>query len=151
MSQTSVFLDHSECADGTPCGPNASCTNTVGSYDCQCLPGFKKGDPPNCSKLQEYDPCPDGFDNDCASGLTCDFTSLSDLETTTCCSETVRCDFDKDCCVGVYEDGEDCPSGINSDCRGNLFCALSGIPPRYKCCKTVVPNPLGPGNICFFS
>ena len=23
-----------------PCSPNANCSNTVGSYSCECLPGF---------------------------------------------------------------------------------------------------------------
>ncbi|XP_029595320.1 adhesion G protein-coupled receptor E2-like [Salmo trutta] len=37
-------VDTDECKewDSTPhCGSNATCYNTIGSYYCQCLPGFK--------------------------------------------------------------------------------------------------------------
>ncbi|CAL1534931.1 unnamed protein product, partial [Lymnaea stagnalis] len=35
--------DIDECTSH-PCDPNANCTNTVGSYVCTCLPGFRKFD-----------------------------------------------------------------------------------------------------------
>jgi hypothetical protein len=35
------FADVDECTTGTACaGPNTACNNTVGSYTCDCLPGF---------------------------------------------------------------------------------------------------------------
>lgn len=34
-------LDVNECQDGTStCHANANCSNTVGSYNCSCLPGY---------------------------------------------------------------------------------------------------------------
>uniref|UniRef100_A0A8B9ISR2 Adhesion G protein-coupled receptor L4 n=1 Tax=Amazona collaria TaxID=241587 RepID=A0A8B9ISR2_9PSIT len=34
--------DDNECENATqPCGEHANCTNTVGSYYCMCMPGFK--------------------------------------------------------------------------------------------------------------
>ena len=41
-------LDFDECANESDlCHLNASCINTVGSYDCECLSGFM-GDGFNC-------------------------------------------------------------------------------------------------------
>ncbi|XP_064372094.1 adhesion G protein-coupled receptor L4 isoform X3 [Dromaius novaehollandiae] len=38
----SFCYDDNECENATqPCGENANCTNTVGSYFCMCAPGFK--------------------------------------------------------------------------------------------------------------
>ena len=37
-----VFADINECFSDNPtsCGRNADCTNTIGSFTCQCRPGF---------------------------------------------------------------------------------------------------------------
>ncbi|NXY20167.1 AGRL4 protein, partial [Atrichornis clamosus] len=38
----SICTDDNECENTTqPCGEHANCTNTVGSYYCMCMPGFK--------------------------------------------------------------------------------------------------------------
>ena len=43
------YLDINECSTDTNlCHDNASCLNTDGGYDCECLPGFF-GDGFNCS------------------------------------------------------------------------------------------------------
>ena len=43
------FADIDECSSGNnTCHVNATCSNTDGSYDCECLPGFM-GDGFNCS------------------------------------------------------------------------------------------------------
>ena len=45
---TAIPTDIDECAlDLDNCSPNANCTNTVGSFTCQCLPGFT-GDGVEC-------------------------------------------------------------------------------------------------------
>lgn len=33
--------DIDECTDEKPCGQNTTCTNTNGSYNCQCEGGFR--------------------------------------------------------------------------------------------------------------
>lgn len=45
-----LVLDIDECADEyeNDCDPNAVCTNTEGSYICQCYRGFE-GDGQNCT------------------------------------------------------------------------------------------------------
>lgn len=36
-----VVVDIDECAMGADiCDPNANCTNTIGSYNCTCNPGY---------------------------------------------------------------------------------------------------------------
>ena len=43
------FSDVDECADGNDsCHSNASCSNVIGSYNCDCFPGFT-GDGFSCS------------------------------------------------------------------------------------------------------
>ena len=47
--QGNVTSDIDECTSGTDdCHPDASCNNTVGSFDCTCLPGFE-GDGTSCT------------------------------------------------------------------------------------------------------
>ena len=44
--------DIDECSSENECHVNATCTNTVGSYNCTCKNGYK-GDGVNCSgKIQ---------------------------------------------------------------------------------------------------
>lgn len=38
----SVPVDVDECAVGNPCG-NGTCTNVVGSFECNCEEGFEPG------------------------------------------------------------------------------------------------------------
>ncbi|XP_068130616.1 adhesion G protein-coupled receptor E2-like isoform X2 [Hyperolius riggenbachi] len=46
--------DIDECAEEPEiCGPNSSCENTLGSYTCSCLPGFKQ----NFSSCVDIDEC----------------------------------------------------------------------------------------------
>ena len=35
-----LLTDINECELGTPCDPNANCTDTVGSFDCFCNTGY---------------------------------------------------------------------------------------------------------------
>ena len=43
-----MYLDINECLTGTACHINADCTNTDGSFECACRPGFV-GDGINCA------------------------------------------------------------------------------------------------------
>ena len=51
-----LFPDIDECFDNSTndCDTNANCTNTPGSYNCQCLSGFA-GDGRNCSGNKSID------------------------------------------------------------------------------------------------
>ena len=45
-----VFVDVDECIVGShDCHPDANCTNSPGSFSCQCKPGFL-GDGKNCTR-----------------------------------------------------------------------------------------------------
>lgn len=80
------LADINECeAEGGPgghrCGANTICVNTVGSYRCDCLPGYYHlGSGPdsvaevhhNGTECVEYDECANKLDNDCHPTLaTC--------------------------------------------------------------------------------
>lgn len=43
------FTDINECAE-SPCGFNANCTNTIGSFLCECETGFE-GNGTNCTGI----------------------------------------------------------------------------------------------------
>ena len=34
-------IDIDECSESTPCDMNANCTNSEGSFDCECLTGYE--------------------------------------------------------------------------------------------------------------
>jgi hypothetical protein len=132
-------IDILECTENPDiCGPG-TCVEAVGSYSCTCDAGFTwPGIGKACRKLLEWENCPSTLDSDCNTGLTCAFTSLSDESTYSCCKKTVRCNVNDDCCVGAYEQGEECPSTSDTDCRGDLKCERRGIFDwTYVCCNNV--------------
>ena len=46
-----LCIDVNECDEGTDeCHSNATCSNTVGSYDCTCVLGYS-GDGFNCTSM----------------------------------------------------------------------------------------------------
>ena len=65
------YADVDECqpARENDCDVNASCENTMGSYTCQCLPGFS-GNGINCSDIDECD----SQMNDCHAVSVCENT-----------------------------------------------------------------------------
>lgn len=54
---SSCFADTDECSIGNPCG-NGTCTNVIGSFECNCNEGFEPGPMMNCegksSCLEDY-------------------------------------------------------------------------------------------------
>ncbi|XP_028406424.1 cubilin-like [Dendronephthya gigantea] len=60
-----VECDIDECAEGDPCGFNTNCTNTNGSYTCECLFGFE-GNGTNCTDINECE-----RDAPCHTNATC--------------------------------------------------------------------------------
>ncbi|XP_050568556.1 mucin-4 [Cygnus atratus] len=61
------LMDIDECAQGTACPGNGTCTNTVGSYTCSCPPGVE-GEGPGCGTACGSRSCPEGF---CSNGGRC--------------------------------------------------------------------------------
>ena len=71
----SYFIDENECLSD-PCHTNANCTDTIGSYLCECDDGYT-GDGWNCTNIQECDSSPcdanaNCTDTDGSYGCTCD-------------------------------------------------------------------------------
>lgn len=53
-----TFTDVDECQhegdlNGHHCHSNTKCVNTPGSYECECLPGYKQVDKFNCAEVDE--------------------------------------------------------------------------------------------------
>lgn len=68
----SHYLDVDECkqqggSDGHHCNANTRCVNVVGSYTCECLPGYHRVDKFNCAELDE---CATGH-HQCDEHATC--------------------------------------------------------------------------------
>ncbi|XP_040469503.1 mucin-4 [Falco naumanni] len=72
--------DIDECAQGTACLGNATCTNTVGSYACSC-PDGEEGEGPGCGSTCGSRSCPTGY---CNNGGRCHLHPISCTPTCTC-------------------------------------------------------------------
>ena len=48
IHQLTIVTDVDECVQQSPCGPNATCANTPGSYTCACNEGYT-GDGTTCT------------------------------------------------------------------------------------------------------
>ncbi|XP_028518446.1 neurotrypsin, partial [Exaiptasia diaphana] len=95
--------DINECSVVDSCHPDAFCTNTIGSYICQCNPGYN-GDGKSCSDVDE-----------CSSAVhTCDGNAQ--------CINT-KGSYTCNCHVGFSGDGRNCSA---SDIR------LVGSSNRYE-------------------
>lgn len=53
--------------DGHHCHSNTKCVNTIGGYECQCLPGHRRLDRFNCVEIDE---CLSGL-HECDTHATC--------------------------------------------------------------------------------
>ncbi|XP_032924312.1 mucin-4 [Catharus ustulatus] len=72
--------DIDECAQGTECPENSTCTNTVGSYVCSCL-ASEQGEKPGCGSACGYHSCPEGY---CSNGGHCHLHPITCTPTCTC-------------------------------------------------------------------
>ena len=87
-----MFADVNECeASPRACHPNANCTNTGGSYECNCSVGFT-GDGMSCSG------------RNCLHWYTESIDSPLFIDLDECQSGTHICDSDSDCVntIGNY-------------------------------------------------
>ena len=63
--------DVDECAedrDSCPVQSSSSCVNHIGSYHCNCLPGWRNEDSPTCTDINE---CSAGSNYSCPSNSSC--------------------------------------------------------------------------------
>ncbi|XP_029441955.1 adhesion G protein-coupled receptor L4 isoform X2 [Rhinatrema bivittatum] len=73
-------MNDNECQNATQiCGENANCTNTIGSYYCMCLPGFRSTGPDKFEAndgtfCQEIDECNETDTVDCGDHAKCENT-----------------------------------------------------------------------------
>ncbi|XP_010210368.1 PREDICTED: mucin-4 [Tinamus guttatus] len=73
--------DIDECAQGTACVGNATCTNTVGSYLCTCTPSEAVGAAIGCMAMCGSRTCPEGF---CSNGGQCHLDAATCTPTCLC-------------------------------------------------------------------
>ncbi|XP_020617316.1 signal peptide, CUB and EGF-like domain-containing protein 1, partial [Orbicella faveolata] len=89
--------DINECSSAAPyCSADATCHNTIGSYQCRCKQGFS-GDGKECKDIDE---CAIGT-YDCSSDAICINTKGS---------------FNCTCKTGFYGDGKNCSIGDHCYC-----------------------------------
>ena len=139
-------IDNNECL-GNPCHQYAECTNTYGSYNCECKEGFE-GEGFECTDLNEctlhYPACGQypavcegrlgGFDCKCPSGYT-----------TTVLTSTPYC-FNSSCepkqCIDINECLTPDICGPNQQCRNtiggyNCECLSKHFPAAGRCEPTI--------------
>ena len=119
--------DIDECATASACAPNASCTNTPGSFACACDAGFQ-GDGASCADVDECATAgacapnasctntPGSFACACDAGFAGDGASCADVDecaTASACGTNASCtnkpgSFDCACDAGFEDDGAGC-------------------------------------------
>ncbi|MCB9682211.1 MAG: hypothetical protein H6733_12160 [Alphaproteobacteria bacterium] len=121
-----VVIDVDECAAGTDtCSDDASCTNTVGSYTCDCDDGFT-GDGITCTDVDECaestHTCsadaactntPGAYTCDCDPGFVGDGLTCVDVDE--CAAGTDACSDDASCTNTVGSYTCDCDAGFDGD------------------------------------
>ncbi|KAM6217076.1 adhesion G protein-coupled receptor L4 [Rhynchocyon petersi] len=122
-----ICKDDNECENSTqPCGENANCTNTEGSYYCMCAPGYRSS-----SRQDRF--------------ITNDGTNCIDIDE---CSESVACGDHAVCenmaggyncsCQEGYQtstgnlkfkanDGTYCQENVNTNCHLDYACLAANI------------------------
>ncbi|XP_015767027.1 PREDICTED: uncharacterized protein LOC107345791 [Acropora digitifera] len=124
--------DLDECSGGNNhCHANAFCTNTFGSYECECSAGYS-GDGRNCTDIDEC-----SLSHQCDSGATCQNSEGSYI-----CS----CDSGYTGDGRTCRDVDECTSGTH-DCDANAAC--TNTLGSFSCqCHTSALY-FGDGKTCF--
>ncbi|KAL9972572.1 hypothetical protein ACROYT_G018902 [Oculina patagonica] len=124
--------DLDECGkNGHSCHQNGVCTNTYGSYSCQCASGYS-GDGRTCTDIDE-----------CSSSHTCDSSAS--------CQNT-NGSYICTCDSGYTGDGHTCRDvdecTLNShNCDPNAQC--NNIPGSFTCTCNYTNHYYGNGTVCF--
>lgn len=61
-----IGTDINECESNDMCGKDATCVNTQGGFECQCLPGYQRDPVLGCTDINEC-----LRDNACAPNAKC--------------------------------------------------------------------------------
>lgn len=142
--------DVDECSGSNNCHPDATCTNTVGSYSCDCKAGFD-GDGVTCTNIDECAaPTPAcGANTDCfdtTPGFDCVCKAYYEGDPYTGCTDIDECATPGSCaadatCVN-HEDGFSCPCNDGyydeaSTCQDENECVSGHICPTDSKCHNV--------------
>uniref|UniRef100_UPI00358F765B transmembrane cell adhesion receptor mua-3-like isoform X8 n=1 Tax=Myxine glutinosa TaxID=7769 RepID=UPI00358F765B len=95
----SQCVDIDECSATNPCHPNATCTNTVGAYECTCMDGLE-GNGTSCSDINECSSDNGGCSHDChntAGSFSCSCRSGYVLGTNKQCLNINECLGENQC------------------------------------------------------
>jgi plastocyanin len=97
--------DQNECAV-SPCGSNANCTNTVGSFVCTCHDGYKRNNG-TCVEINECESGP------CKNGAICKDMFLGYNCSCALGYTGIRCETDIDeCASNPCQNGGTCSQGV---------------------------------------
>ncbi|XP_050460759.1 protein kinase C-binding protein NELL1-like isoform X2 [Cataglyphis hispanica] len=105
-------------SDGHHCNANTRCVNVIGSYTCECLPGYHRVDKYNCAELDE---CTTGH-HQCDEHATCVNTAGS---------------YYCVCKDGYTGDGYTCKPVCNQTCQNGGECVAPG---RCSCRRGYIGN-----------
>jgi hypothetical protein len=138
--ERSACVDVDECELGEDdCDGHASCTNTEGSYECECDDGYS-GDGQDCEDIDECedDPCdshascdntPGSYECECDDGFTGDGEDCEDIDE--CeddpCDDDATCDntpggYDCECDEPLVGNGKECACDLTG-----TFAALAEV------------------------
>ncbi|CAB4059875.1 unnamed protein product [Lepeophtheirus salmonis] len=119
LSGQNACIDIDECLS-KPCGENAICENSIGSYFCKCPSGTKSKDPKRfgCTGTLVESQCKS--DSDCSNGETC-------VQAKCVCQRG----FDRDDRSGKCIDIDECLSANLVSCGLNAVC--KNLPGSYDC------------------